>query len=137
MRKLPPTFLPPDSNIVYCYLYKFIVAVLACFGFHWCFKHWAKQKIVVLNYFGHITLGIYAIYISFLGFIGKTLAALHPYSLPYVLLVAIVSLFATYLVYLLLDTNRYTAFLFLGVSPARATPVPSDRKRPCRNKKTK
>lgn len=138
MRKLPPSFMLADSSAIYCYLYKLIVAVVACLGFWWCFKHWVKEEILVLNHLGKITLGIYAIHQTVLGLVEPTLSSRITLSYaPYVALLTLVALGITYLVYLLLDTNRYTAFLFLGVSPTRATPVPSGRERPCRNKKTK
>lgn len=116
MVKLPPTFMPADSHIIFNYIYRFITAIAAIIAFIPLFRYYMNYNILIISKLGGATLGIYAIHqtvIKILSCISHDISALIPYFVHLgVLWIVVIGI--TYLIYLIINKNRYTALLLLG-----------------------
>lgn len=116
MRKDPPLFMNPSAGIIYNYIYKGGVALLASISLITLFNQIGGGKNAYISILGKETLGIYAIHLSLLELFYYWV---EPYfGSFYMLSVILFSLFLliiSHFIYHLLLINRWTSFFLLGI----------------------
>lgn len=116
MRKDAPLFLPQNSHVIYNYVYKFAVAIVAIAALVPLFRYYIDDKMLMITKLGGVTLGIYAIYQTILAILQPyfDIEFLQSHYGVYMFILSITVLAISYLCYMLINSNRYLSLLFLG-----------------------
>lgn len=120
MRKEPPLFMNPSANVIYNYIYKGGVALLAVTSILTIFNRMGGVKNHYFNMLGRETLGIYAIHLFLLGrFYEWFVSCFDSFYIVSVVLFTFVLLVVSHYIYRLLSICHWTARFLLGIEDRR------------------